>query len=567
MNTGRKTTAQTAEEMQAAARRMLARRDERQQRQRRRKSTQTPRAELGRERPLPPWLTPEKLAYHEAVMERRHAKFQAQVAARKEAERAREMEARERRRVLRERQRSAAELRAALTLIVERPLDEALTQSLLKDTWQMEDADREALVQGLYCAGATRALTAGEAELLNRDVLQTRVPLPFIAGHRFMHLDALYARLDTKSQLYVNLHGLLEGRQVSSRLLAQVAAQEQDMMPMLATAARSSATLVERLPWQVQYRVAMTWLVNGVSLPFEVQWHPRVNTALTVAQATTAAVARRALDLLFDQVAESAYHSTEPLDFTPLVPPCRVPGVSCTHCEGRPWRKEPGMAYCPTRRGGCRLDRPVPDPASGPPGLAWISPNPALPPHQWSVLELLHHAGFAPRQLYPELPSDEEFISRLGGWLNRLNKIRMRLQCRACQKIMQPRKEYAKFLAKFPVTVFACTDHPAPIKITQCWLCDELIDSRDSQFFDGASTYNICRNCGAGEREKATIGRRCPNCGHGPMRLSTTSSLAGRRQVLRCGNPGCKHEIKVTPKQRPYLAEEIDLGRAVYRNP
>lgn len=219
---------------------------------------------------------------------------------------------------------------------------------------------------------------------------------------------------------------------------------------------------------------------------------------------------------LFDTIAKNAYLSTQELDWTPLVAPCRkinLPKLEtvCVHCQGQPWKSD--QVWCAELRRGCALP---------PSGSAWVSADPSLPPYQWSLLELLDFVGITPMQMYAieGLRSNEDFQKVLGGWLNRLNKIRDRLTCRTCGAIMYPDHGYAKFLAAYPVTIFKCKQHPLPeVKITHCWLCEDVIDSRDSRFQDAGTNFNLCIRCGAGEQKRKSIGRICPKCGQGPMRL------------------------------------------------
>lgn len=541
MNRNREAQPQTAEEMQAAARRILERQAKRPERHRR------ARKGVSVSPVLPEWLTPEKLAYHQSVMQAREAEHLAEQAAQKakekaalEAQRAREQAAleaqAERLRVQAEQQRRHEAIQDSLIHLGTQPLTDELAQGLYDGSWSIDQANKEALVQGLYQARLTRLFTELEQQYFARAALQTQTPLPYLEKHPFLLVEPLYPRLEAEAQLFANLSGLLRGQPVENRLLQQLRTHLETLLPFLLRAAGTNLPLVERLPWQVQYRVAVTWLAAGHAGLSSVKWHDRVATALAVGQATAPQQARAALDALFDDVAAAAYDTTDPLDFTPLVPSCRVAGVACTHCEGRPWKSD--TAFCPTLGRGCPL-----------PGKAWIQANSSLPPSQWSVLELLHHAGFQPRDLYPELPSDADLASRLGGWLNRLNKIRSRMRCRSCTQMMRPNKKYARFLAKYPVTVFQCEAHPVNVKLTQCWLCDDLIDSRDSRFFDGGSTYNICLGCGGGEQARATVGRRCPQCGAGPMKV-----LGG---TLVCGQGSCGHRITLTPKRKGFLAPEL----------
>ncbi|MFC4454106.1 hypothetical protein [Deinococcus sonorensis] len=509
-----------------------------------------------RQETLPVWLTVEKLAFHRKVMHEREVKHQEATARQKAHLDAVYAANKERLRVAAEQARQCGLLRAAIGRLEDHPLDDGLAQVVLDQTLPIDQPLREDMVQALYRSFLSRAPTQLEMEVFFRDVFTTQVPLPYLADHPMALDEKLYPRLDLQGQLCAILVAAVEEHASALRRMQEFLHLHGEAAMVLLLRAADRAGVLEYLPWQIQYRVAITWLVAGDARVRTVPWKSEVVTALAVAQATDRVSARAALDGLFDMVASRAYLNTDPLDFTPLVPPCRNKAVSCTHCEGSRWMSD--AAYCPTLRGPCTLDLRGASPTimriDGP---AWIRPNLTLPPAQWSVLELLHHAGLKPKELYPELRNDEELVSRLGGWLNRLNKIRSRLRCQTCSTIMHPRKKYAKFMAKFPVTVFACEHHPIPVKLTDCWLCDDIIDSRDSPISDGQSTYNICCRCGAGEEGKATIGRRCPTCGQGPMRLKTRATVNGRRQMLECSRSGCSCLIDVFPKQKRYLAPEL----------
>lgn len=538
--------AQTAEEMQAAVRRLIAKQSERQQGKR-------GRPPQGRDQaPWPPdpakmpqWWTPEKQAYSDQVMRDRGAAEQAETQRRLEQE--------EQHRRLRIQHHQQEENKRQ----EKRKLDAALTSAAVAPVKEDELnlASQHGLsgemVRSLFAAMNQRPLTPEETVWFMENLVRTEAKLPYIPDHFANTQENVLKRLPEEGQWEVSLQQLIQGtasHQLIAKLLnSQLGAYFHQLKGRL----EGLPGRVNDLPWQVQYRLAVDWLVSKPEILPTVAWHPLIEALITSVQSKNPSIMRVFLDDLFHTIAENAYLSTEEMDWTPLVAPCRVRNLPkletvCVHCQGQPWKAD--AVWCSELRRGCSLP---------PSGSVWVYANPSLPPYEWSLLELLNYVGITPMQMYAGegLRSDGDFQKLLGGWLNRLNKIRHLLPCRTCGTLMKPDKGYAKFLAVYPVTIFKCTHHPLPeVKITHCWLCDEVIDSRDSRFQDAGTTYNLCIRCGAGERRRATIGRSCPKCGNGPMRLKKGKNYSSSK-VLVCHS--CSKSIRVNKKMEEYLSPEV----------
>ena len=250
--------------------------------------------------------------------------------------------------------------------------------------------------------------------------------------------------------------------------------------------------------------------------------------------------------LFQDYVVETAWWSTESLDFTPLLPRCYMDWLSgVRHCEGRAWpteedrtagAKRASRAFCPRTRSECQLA------SEATPDGARIYPLPALPWEEWSLAELMDALNIEPR--LPELRSPQEYVPRLSGWINRLNEIRSRLKCSVCGQLMRPHLGYAKNLARYNVTVVSCVrgeGHDNNIYFNHCWGCKAIIDSRESRF--RVEGFYICIHCGSGPPESLTYsqGDVCPACGC--TRMQASDDYSGRMECT-----SCHHTIRLPPK-------------------
>jgi hypothetical protein len=263
-----------------------------------------------------------------------------------------------------------------------------------------------------------------------------------------------------------------------------------------------------------------------------------------------------------DHIIEQAWNSTEPLQLHPLLPGCRVGVVQ--YCEGRPWpthedkeshAPRASRAYCPRERTGCSVLRPSRTHVVGK-GFhnhsygAQLYAECSRPWKEWSLLELLESADVVPH--IEDLQSPDEYVPKLAGWVNRLNEIRERLKCSVCGRMMTPNVAYAKFLAKFNVTVVSCQygeSHDKDVYLNECWACGQVIDNRESTIKkDG---YYICIHCGSGPQQSDdyTQGDICPKCEMPEMIPKPNNS-----RILECRS--CKHTIKL-PQERKLTGQRL----------
>lgn len=266
---------------------------------------------------------------------------------------------------------------------------------------------------------------------------------------------------------------------------------------------------------------------------------------------------QRAHMLIQDLVVAEAWTSTVPLDLSPLLPPCAPAHIAVAHCEGRVWptrganasdQKQAQRAYCPRARVACwTADGQLP-PSVSQPYLplrgARLYADPTLRWWEWSLQELVAHLDITPA--VPKLKDPQEYVSRLSGWVNRLNEIRERLACRPCGAIMKTNMKYAKHLAVYASTVFSCehgAGHDQDVYLSHCWACREVIDGRDCRVY--VEGYRVCLACGSGPQASHTYrqGSLCPKCESKDMH-----ALDGYGRRLRCGV--CQHTIKLPPADR-----------------
>ncbi len=154
----------------------------------------------------------------------------------------------------------------------------------------------------------------------------------------------------------------------------------------------------------------------------------------------------------------------------------------------------------------------------------------------WSLLELIEATGVVPD--LPELQKPDEYVSKLSGWVNRLNEIRERLRCSVCKQMMIPNYKYAKNLARYNMTVASCQSgegHDQNIYLNHCWACREIIDSRESRI--QVEKRYICIHCGSGPQKSDTYtqGDICPKCG--------ARGMTGEGRSRLCS--ACNHSIRL----------------------
>ncbi|MBD2439315.1 hypothetical protein [Nostoc sp. FACHB-110] len=254
-------------------------------------------------------------------------------------------------------------------------------------------------------------------------------------------------------------------------------------------------------------------------------------------------------ELLIQYVIETVNTSNELLNLDPLLPYCKPTEVKVKYCEGKLWHKKGNQtngeaeitttSYCPRTRNICNLFDPNKKENYNLYG-ARLYAECSQDWQDWSLLELFQTAGI--------IPKPEDYIAKLSGWINRINEIRSRFKCSVCGDIMPHNIEYAKFRAKFRVTVFSCQhggNHDYNIYLNECWGCNAIIDSRESKYQSKEDKYYICIHCGSGTRHSNTYtqGDICPKCGMVGMNVSPSNNRY--RQCL-----SCKHSIKLPDKNK-----------------
>jgi hypothetical protein len=280
---------------------------------------------------------------------------------------------------------------------------------------------------------------------------------------------------------------------------------------------------------------------------------------------------KKAHEFFQEYVVQRAWDLSEPLRLDPLLPLCRSHVVR--YCEGRPWRTDEeqaadspraSRAFCPREGYPCALLGDVRDVRTGgfdeaPRKLsgARLYPDRSRPWKDWSLLELLQACNVVPE--LEGLQNPDEYVPKLAGWANRLNEIRERLKCSVCGRMMTPNVTYAKFLAKFNVTVVSCQygdSHDKDVYLNECWACGQVIDSRESKIRkDG---YYVCIHCGSGPQQSDdyTQGDICPNCGALGM---VPASNHSRTRVCH----SCNHTIRLPQERKLTGTQSKQKGRTV----
>ena len=268
-------------------------------------------------------------------------------------------------------------------------------------------------------------------------------------------------------------------------------------------------------------------------LPDPQQEHPLVQSAMLLLQTANVSQEekfKQSHACLESWVLGQAWKSDEALDGLNLFPRCESGLRPVKYCEGRRWitrdseGNERDSVYCPRTKRPCNEARVEPDV-----DREW---------RRWSLLELISATETEPS--LPLLSDPGRYVPQMCGWINRLNEIRENLKCSQCHEVMVPNRQYAKFLAKFQMTVVKCRhggDHDAGIYLNQCWACGRLIDSRESRFQE-AGHYYVCIQCGSGPEQSDTYtqGDMCPMCG-----VREPLEPLGESRKRRCGH--CEHVI------------------------
>ena len=169
----------------------------------------------------------------------------------------------------------------------------------------------------------------------------------------------------------------------------------------------------------------------------------------------------------------------------------------------------------------------------------------------WRLLELLEALAIRPeleglRDYDGRISKATAYVLKFSGWVNRLNKIREHFLCRSCGEIMVADQQYARFNARYNVTVIKCRIDVAhgEAYLNHCWYCEEVIDSRDNLYSvpDKEGRKYLCLQCGSGpmEHDKYAQGDICPKCGFEGMKTLRTSHL-----TRICRNASCGHKIQL----------------------
>lgn len=226
---------------------------------------------------------------------------------------------------------------------------------------------------------------------------------------------------------------------------------------------------------------------------------------------------------LLDYVIENAWKLDSYVDLFPLLPHCDFRIVH--YCEGKAWQDE--TLYCPRTRRGCDILHSIDIKGSE---ISW---------KKWSLIQFLDFNNIIP--LFPEIRNSNEYVRKLGGWLNRLNEIRERIKCKKCGDVLVSDTRYSKdFFAAYNATVFDCRnghEHDQSVYLSHCWACREIIDSRENRF--RSNRYYLCLHCGSGKKHDNTFsqGDVCPKCGASNMQRSD--------RTMTCSE--CSHIIKLPP--------------------
>lgn len=195
----------------------------------------------------------------------------------------------------------------------------------------------------------------------------------------------------------------------------------------------------------------------------------------------------------------------------------------CTYCEGKPWAmgnankdiSQIDTAYCPRTKKECALA--LTERQKGSRFKTYYN----LPAHwiHWQMPEILSFLHVDPPY---ENTKSFTYVTRFGGWLNRLLEIQERLKCRGCYEPMINNFRYSKdFTARYSMTIATCYqhtpgNHDKNIYFNDCWNhhdCHKMIDSRDNPQRDmkdqsinpslGTSrNYYLCIDCGAAKAPK-----------------------------------------------------------------
>jgi hypothetical protein len=207
-----------------------------------------------------------------------------------------------------------------------------------------------------------------------------------------------------------------------------------------------------------------------------------------------------------------------PINLAPLLPGC-VMGKNLIHCEARIINDDtPQNAWCRDCfcNYGCLNPRQLLSPtghnssdsitgdSNGPMNLMFnfreIELNSAYY-WEYNLYEIFRELKLIPA--HELINHSEEYVTWIGGWVNRLNEIKARFNCQECNHRMTPVSDYPDDITENLIMVVQCPNQTCPsfgiqIYLGHCRSCDSLIDSRHN----------------TRQREGKCI---CPKCGSGPL--------------------------------------------------
>ncbi|MFW5795239.1 MAG: hypothetical protein ACOCV1_07115 [Bacillota bacterium] len=149
----------------------------------------------------------------------------------------------------------------------------------------------------------------------------------------------------------------------------------------------------------------------------------------------------------------------------------------------------------------------------------------------------------------------EDYITKIGGALNRLIELRDKLECEKCGKILNFNWEYAKNKAAYRLTVVYCNNDDCDkykdgIYINHCWACGKIIDSREGSI--KIEDRYLCVHCGSGPQKSYnyTQGSICPKCGSKNMHKDEYRNFTCRDCNHKITTPSPKSG-RITGKNKP----------------
>lgn len=204
-----------------------------------------------------------------------------------------------------------------------------------------------------------------------------------------------------------------------------------------------------------------------------------------------------------------------PVNFTPLLPNC-VMGKNLIHCEaGGSDDTEPQKAWCQSSycEYGCLNPRQLlkvdgegnPFNSGNEQASLFLSfrETELNPDYYWdyNLHEIFRELALTP--VHPLINRSGEYVTLIGGWVNRLNEIKPRLNCQKCRQPLSPAPGHSNDFTENLVLIVQCfnqdcVSYEKTISIGHCWGCGHVIDGRENQ--NPSETEYRCRKCGRGPK-------------------------------------------------------------------